>query len=92
MGTREHPLMLADDLPLGDDDDPVRIDPQAHRAVGEGGRHAVAIALEMDEAGRRNALGVFDEAVERPRRWHQVADLLGPHISNRARLGAVSSL
>ena len=49
---RKHAAMLTDRLTLGDDDDPVGIDPQANRAVGEGSRHAVAIALEMDETGR----------------------------------------
>lgn len=92
MGASEHPLMLADRLPLSDDHDPVGIDPQAHRAVGEGRRHAVAIALQVDEAGRRNALGVFDEAVERPGHCHQVPDLLAPYLGDRAGLRAVPGL
>ena len=40
------------DLPLGGDHDPLRIDTQAHRTIGEGSRHAVAIAFQMDEACR----------------------------------------
>ena len=89
---RKHAAMLTDRLTLGDDDDPVGIDPQAHRAVGEGSRHAVAIALEMDETGRGNPLGVFYEAVKRPRHRHQVTDLFGPRIGDRARLRAVLGL
>ena len=84
--------MLADCLPFSDEDDPVGIDPQAHRTVGEGGRHAVAIALQMNEAGRGNAFGVLDEAVERPRHRHQVPDLLAPDIGDRAGLRAVPGL
>ena len=49
--------VLADDLPLGGDDDALGIDPHADRSVGEGRRHAVAIALQMDQARRRDALG-----------------------------------
>ena len=60
-------LMLAQDLPFGSDDDPLRVDPQADRPVGEGSRHAVAVAFKVNETGRRYALGVLDEAVKRPR-------------------------
>src|SRR3546814_9627336 len=58
MGPLDDPAMLAQDLALGGDDEPVRVDPQAHRPVGERGWHAVAIALEGDQAGRRYPLGV----------------------------------
>ena len=44
--------MFADDPPLGGDNDTLWIDAQAHRAVSKGGRHALAIAFQMDEAGR----------------------------------------
>jgi hypothetical protein len=66
VGAGEDAGVLADDLPLGGDDDAFRIDPHADRTIGEGGRHAVAVAVEMDQARRRDALGVFDEAVEWP--------------------------
>jgi hypothetical protein len=56
--------MLADDLSLGDDDDAFRVHPQADRAVGERRRHAVAIAVQMDQARRRHPFGVFDKAVD----------------------------
>jgi len=36
MGAFDDPGMLAQNLPLGGDDDPLRVDPQAHRPVGEG--------------------------------------------------------
>lgn len=45
-------LVLAHDLPLGDNQEAVGVDPEADRAVGKGGGHAVAVALEMNEAGR----------------------------------------
>ena len=78
--------MLADDLPLGDDDDSLGIYPHADRAIGEGGRHAVAIAVQMDQARWRHALGVFDEAVERARKLHQAPDFFCPYVGDRARL------
>jgi hypothetical protein len=78
--------MLADDLPLGDDDDSLGIYPHADRAIGEGRRHAVAIAVQMDQARWRHALGVFDEAVERPRKRHQAPDFFCPYVGDRARL------
>jgi hypothetical protein len=56
--------VFADDLPLGGDDNPLGIDPHADRAIGEGRRHAIAIAVQMDQARRRDALGVFDKTVE----------------------------
>ena len=40
--------VFADDLPFRDDDDTLGIDPHADRAIGEGRRHAIAIALQMD--------------------------------------------
>jgi hypothetical protein len=40
---------FADDLPFRDDDT-LGIDPHADQAIGEGRRHATAIALQMDQA------------------------------------------
>ena len=78
VGAGKDATMLADDLPLGGDDNALGIDPHADRAIGEGRRHAVAIAVQMDQARRRHALGVFDEAVERPGKLHQAPRLLRP--------------
>jgi hypothetical protein len=44
--TGKDSAVFADDLPFGDDDDTLGIDPHADRAIGEGGRHAIAIALQ----------------------------------------------
>jgi hypothetical protein len=78
--------MFADDLSLGGDNNAFGIDSYADRAIGEGGRHAVAIAVQMDQARRRHALGVFDEAVERTRKRHQVLRFFRPGIGDRASL------
>src|SRR5690606_19540104 len=43
--------MLAYDMPLRGNHDPFWIDPEADWPIGEGRRHAVAIALQMDQAG-----------------------------------------
>src|SRR5690606_24462597 len=74
----------AHDLPLRGNHDPFRIDPEADRPVGEGRRHAVAVALQMDEAGRRDPLGVFDEAVEEAWHRHQEPRFLGPDVFDRS--------
>ena len=84
--------MFADDLPFGGDDDALGIDPHADRAIGEGRRDAVAIALQMDQARRRDALGVFDETVERPGKRHQVPRFFRPGVGDRASLRAVQRL
>lgn len=92
MRAGEDPAMFADRLPLGDDDDPVGINTQADRAVRKGRRHAVTMALQMDQAGRGDALGVLDEAIEGARHRHQVPDLLDPRIGDCTGLRAVRGL
>ena len=77
---------------FGGDDDALGIDPHADRAIGEGRRDAVAIALQMDQARRRDALGVFDETVERPGKRHQVPRFFRPGVGDRASLRAVQRL
>ena len=84
--------VLADELPFGGNHDPFRIDPEADRPVGEGCRHAVAVALQMDQAGRRDSLGVFDEAVEEPRHRHQEPGFLGPDVLDRSGSEAMGTL
>ena len=83
-------VMLAHDLPLGDDDDALGIHPHADRTIGERRRHAVAIAVQMDQARRRHALGVFDEAVERARKLHQAPDFFCPYRQGTACASAVA--
>jgi hypothetical protein len=92
VGAGKNAAMFADDLSLGGDNDAFGIDSYADRAIGEGRGHAVAIAVHMDQARRRHALGVFDEAVERARRLHQMLDLFGPGVGNRARMRGVRRL
>ena len=92
MGPIDDPAMLAQDPSLGGNDDPLGVDPDTHRPVGERGGHAVAVALEVDEAGRRDALGVLDEAVERPPQPHQAGDLSGLHGGDGAGQDAMLDL
>src|SRR3546814_19306618 len=77
MGSIDYALMFAYDLPLGDDQEVIGIDAQADGPIGEGRRHAVAVALQMQEAGRRAPLAIFHEAIERPTHRHQAFRLLG---------------
>ncbi len=77
--------VLAHDLPLRHHDDPVGVNPQADRPVGERGGDAVAVALEVHETSRRHALGMLDEPVERPSQRHQTCPLLSMHVGDAAR-------
>ncbi len=92
VGSLDDPAMLADDLPLRRDGDPVRIEPHADRTVGEGGRNAVAVALDMDQAGRRHPLGLLDKAIERPLRHHEARALGGPDFGDAARQAPMGNL
>src|SRR3546814_8620451 len=74
--------VLAQDLPLGRDDQPIGIDPQAHWPVRKGSRNAIAIALERDQAGGRHALGMRDRAIEGPSHRHPADNISGMHIGN----------
>ncbi len=76
--------MLAQHLPFRGNDDPFRIDPQAHRPVGEGCRYAVAVALEVYEAGRRYPPGVLHQAVKGTGRRHRADHFAGMHIGDGA--------
>src|ERR1700678_1184825 len=48
VGAGKNAAMFADDLSLGGDNDAFGIDSYANRTIGEGGWHAVAIAVQMD--------------------------------------------
>ena len=52
VGALDDAGVLAHDLALGHHDQPLGIDTQADRPVGERGRDAVAIGLEVHQAGR----------------------------------------
>src|SRR5208337_2222816 len=49
MRTLDDPRMFAQDLPFSRNDDPLRVNPNADRPIGERGRHAVAVALQVNE-------------------------------------------
>ena len=59
---------------------------------GEGRRHAITIALQMDQARRRDSLGVLDKAVEWPGKRHQMLGFFRPDVGDRASLRAVQRL
>ena len=84
--------VFADDLPFGGDDDTLGIDPHADRAIGEGRRHAITIALQMDQARRRGSLGVLDKAVEWPGKRHRMLGFFRPDVRDHARTRAVRGL
>ena len=88
----DYPGMLAQDLTLGGHDDPLGIDPDADRPVGERGRHAVAVALKVHEADRRYPLGVLDKTVKGPPQWHQAVHLRGMNVGHGAGQAAMLDL
>ena len=67
MGSVYDALMFAYDLSLGDDQEAVGIDPQADRPIGEGRRHAVAVAPKASDCGW---VSLTDTA--RPPRWSRL--------------------
>jgi hypothetical protein len=92
MRALDHPRVLADDLPLGRDHEPGGVDPQADRAVGERGRHAIAVPFEADQTGRRHPLALLDEAVKGRRCRHQGRLLQGPDLRDGPRQRAMCAL
>ena len=92
MGTLDDPGMSAQELAFGHNDDLVRVNPQAHSLVREGGWHTVTCALKVYEARRRYTLGMFDEAVEGLPGRHQTGDFTGMHIGDSAGQSAVQNL
>lgn len=76
--------VFAQDVSRGRHDQPVRIDPQADRTVGKGGRNAAERPLEADQAGGRDTLAHLDGAVKGDGQRHQGGALLGQDIGNRA--------
>ena len=82
IGAINNALMFTQDLPFGSDYDSRWIDPNADRSIGEGCWHAVTIALQVDQANRRDPLCVFDEPVELPGRRHQVSDFISPDVGD----------
>ena len=85
----DNPDMLAHDLPFGNNNDPVRVYPQAHPLVRKRCRHAITVTVKVHEAGRGYPLAVFDKAVEDTALRHQAGDFLGMHISQGARQATV---
>jgi hypothetical protein len=74
MGPLYDPRMFTEDLSFRSDDNSLRVDPHADRPIGEGGRHAVTVTLQVNETGRRHALGMHRSRKSWP---------LSPRISQR---------
>lgn len=53
---------------------------------------AVAVAVRVDKAGRRDAFAILHKAVKSPRQRHKRGLFALPHIINRARLAPVRNL
>src|SRR5271165_3744291 len=92
MGSIDDPLMRANDLPFGDNDNTVRVNTQADGSIGEGGRHTVAVALKVNQTGRRNTLAVFDEAVKGTGQWHEARRFAFPNTGDCSRLASMRDL
>ena len=83
------PPMLANNLTFGGNNNAVRVNAQADRPIGEGGRHTVAIALKVNKTGRRHTLAIFDKAIEGPGRRHEARHFTFPHFGDCSRLAAM---
>ena len=81
--------MLANDLTFGGNDNAVRVNTEADRPIGEGGRHTVAIALKVNQTSRRHTLAVFDKAVKRTGQWHEARRFAFPNIGDCSRLASM---
>ncbi|MNL14608.1 hypothetical protein D3C87_1355570 [compost metagenome] len=77
-------LMLAEDIALGRNDQSLGINPQADGPVRKRCRHTVAVPFEGDQACRRDALALLDEAVKHGGERHQCCPLISPNIRDRA--------
>src|SRR3546814_15898857 len=62
----DHPVVLAQDLPLGRDDQPIGIYTPAHWPVRKGSMNALAFALERVHSAGRHALAWLDQAIKGP--------------------------
>ena len=75
---RDHPRMLGDDLAFGANHDAFGVSPHTDRAVGERGRHAVAITLQgerleaacqravaSDSPSRKSVLSILEQGLDK---------------------------
>ncbi|MNY02987.1 hypothetical protein D3C86_1355820 [compost metagenome] len=76
--------MLAYDQTLRCNNDTVWINSNADGSVGKGCRNAVAIAIEVNQAGWGHPFAMLDKTIEDTRRWHQSFCFLGQEVSDSA--------
>src|SRR5210317_131475 len=80
----EDPHMLGNDIRLSHQHDAIGVRPHTDDTDGKGGRYAVTVALEHDQAGGRYALGELYRAIERRWRRHERTTLIVEHLGNAA--------
>jgi len=78
----DNPGMFTRDVAFGGNDDPLRVNPQADRAVCERCGLAFAVAFEVHETGRRQRLATLDKAIKRPPQRHQARNSPCPDIGD----------
>ena len=76
--------VIADDGPAADHDDSLGVATDRRNLSDVAAFDAVAVAIEVNEAGRRHAAGLLGIAVERRRRRSQGAAFLVPDVDDRA--------
>ena len=84
MAALDHPRMLTQELPFGDNHQTFWMNLQTHWTVGQGCGDAVSVALEADQAGWRDSLAVPDKAIEGGRQGHQREPFFGQDVGNVA--------
>lgn len=75
--------MLAQDLPFGGNDQPIRINPEADRTVRKRRRNALAVALGANQTGGRDTLALLDKSVKSRWHRHQRGLLLSPAAARK---------
>ena len=78
----EATFMFGNDLTFRGHHQPICVDTQTDRTIGKGRWHAVPVALVMNQAGRRDAFGMLDEAIEGCGGIHQQGAFFRPDFSN----------
>lgn len=82
MAARNESLVLGDDIAFGDDEQPLSVDAQAHRPIGERRRYAVAVPLEGHQAARRHPLSLLEAGIERRQQRHRPGPLFRPNLGH----------
>lgn len=84
MAAGDESVVVGNHHAFGDGDQPLCVDPRAHRPVGERQGHAAAEPPERYQAGGRDPLALLKAGIELRRRGLQRRTLIHPHLGHHA--------